>query len=59
MGEILRVPEVAKALGVSPQFVRRQIKTGNWKFGEMIKGQERDTYIIHRRKFERWQDEQN
>lgn len=57
--EIIRVPEAARILGVTPQFLRKQIRTGNWKFGERIQGDERDTYVIYKTRLERWRHEQN
>lgn len=54
--EILKPPEVAKILGVSPQAVREHIKRGIWDFGECvpkkIRGKTTDEYNIYRAKLE-------
>lgn len=52
--ETMRVPEAAKLLGCNPEAVRRRIRLGIWKFGEVIPkektGNENDSFVIYRRK---------
>lgn len=54
--EILKPPEVARILGVSPQYVREHIRRGIWKFGECVpkkvRGKTTDEFNIYRAKFE-------
>lgn len=61
MKEIMRPPEVARILGVTPQFVRQHIRLGIWDFGECIpkskRGKSTDEFIIYRSRFERWRNE--
>lgn len=52
--ETMGVPEAAKLLGCNPEAVRRRIRRGIWKFGEVIPkektGNEIDSFVIYRRK---------
>lgn len=54
--EILKPTEVARILGVSPQYVREHIRRGIWKFGECVpkkvRGKTTDEFNIYRAKFE-------
>ncbi len=58
MKEILKPPEVARILGVSPQSVREHIRRGVWKFGDCIPKKEMDKstdeFNIYRAKFEKF-----
>lgn len=54
--EILKPPQVAHILGVSPQSVREHIRRGLWTFGECVPKKKRDRctdeFNIYRSKFE-------
>lgn len=56
MKDILKPPEVAKILGISPQSVREHIRRKIWDFGERIPKEKlrtsTDQYYIYRAKFE-------
>ncbi len=56
MKEILKVPEVARILGVSQQSVREHIRRKIWTFGECIPKEKMhsrtDQFNIYRAKFE-------
>lgn len=54
--EILKPPQVARILGVSPQSVREHIRRGIWTFGECVSHKKRDRstdeFNIYRARFE-------
>lgn len=52
--ETISVPEAAKLLGCNPAAVRKRIRLGIWKFGEVIPkevtGKKTDTFVVYKRK---------
>ena len=58
MKETMSAKAAAGILGCDPQLVRQRIRLGIWTFGECIPkektGRKNDTFIIYRRKLERY-----
>lgn len=57
MRQRVSLPEAAKEIGCCKEFLRRQIKKGEWDLGQYVKpgkGQKKASYFIFREKLDRF-----
>lgn len=55
MSQRVTIKEAAEEIGCHPEYLRRQMKAGNWKLGEVVKpskGRNHYEYFIFRAKLD-------